>query len=122
MLIKNFKKTYVTIKDETIPIIKEIENPLIGPKPKAKRKIAANKVVKLESRIVTKAELKPSFFGLSVLCLKFSLILSKIKTLASTHIPIVKTTPIMPGKVKVAFNIDISANNKTKQRIIVKEV
>ena len=36
-----------------IPIIKEIEKPLIGPKPKAKRKTAANKVVKLESNIVT---------------------------------------------------------------------
>ena len=30
-----------------MPMIKEIENPLIGPKPKAKRKTAANKVVKI---------------------------------------------------------------------------
>ena len=34
-------------------MIKEIEKPLIGPKPKAKRNIAANNVVKFESSIVT---------------------------------------------------------------------
>ena len=38
---------------EIIPMIKEIEKPLIGPKPKAKRNIAANNVVKFESSIVT---------------------------------------------------------------------
>ena len=44
---------YVTIREDIIPIINEIEKPLIGPKPKANKKIAANNVVKLESRIVT---------------------------------------------------------------------
>ena len=53
IFIKNFKTIYVTIRDEIIPIIKEIEKPLIGQKPTAKRNIAANKVVKLESSIVT---------------------------------------------------------------------
>ena len=51
-----FPSTYkdeVTIKEEIIPMIKEIEKPLIGPKPKAKRNIAANNVVKFESSIVT---------------------------------------------------------------------
>ena len=43
----------MTIKDEIIPIIKDIEKPLIGPKPKANKNIAANNVVKLESKIVT---------------------------------------------------------------------
>ena len=33
-------------------MINEIEKPLIGPKPKAKRKMAANKVVRFESKIV----------------------------------------------------------------------
>ena len=42
-----------TGKEEMIPIIKEIEKPLMGPKPKAKRNIAANKVVKFESSMVT---------------------------------------------------------------------
>jgi len=41
------------MRDEIIPIINEIEKPRIGPKPKAKRNIAANKVVKFESSIVT---------------------------------------------------------------------
>ena len=43
----------MTIKDEIIPIIKDIEKPLIGPKPKANKNIAANNVVQLESKIVT---------------------------------------------------------------------
>ena len=34
-------------------MINEIEKPLIGPKPKANKKTAANNVVNLESRIVT---------------------------------------------------------------------
>ena len=53
----------MTIRDEIIPIIKDIEKPLIGPKPKANKNTAANKVVKFESKIVTYAELKPSFLG-----------------------------------------------------------
>ena len=122
MFMKNFKTTQVTIKEEIIPIIKEIEKPLIGPKPKAKRNIAANKVVKFESSIVTKAELKPSLLGLSTLFLKFSLIRSKTKTFASTHIPIVNTIPITPGSVKVVFSMLIRANSSPKQLTIVKEV
>ena len=42
-----------------------MENPLIGPKPKANKNTAANNVVRLESRIVIKAELNPSFLGSS---------------------------------------------------------
>ena len=105
-----------------MPMIKEIENPLIGPKPNAKRKTAANKVVRLESRIVTYAALKPSFFGFSNLFLKFSLILSKTKTFASTHIPIVNTIPITPGRVKVVFNKVIKAKSKPRQLMIVNVV
>ena len=50
--------------------------------------------------------------GLS-LFLNSSLILEKIKTFASTAIPIVKTIPAMPGNVKVADKIDIIALIKT---------
>tara|TARA_B100000676_G_C17407776_1_gene498170 strand:+ start:207 stop:563 length:357 start_codon:yes stop_codon:yes gene_type:complete len=112
----------VTINEDIMPIIKDIEKPLIGPKPKANKNTAANKVVKFESKIVTYAALKPSDFGFSELFLKFSRILSNIKTLASTHIPIVNTIPITPGSVRVVLIKDIKANNNAKQLIIVKVV
>ena len=112
----------VTIREDRIPIINEIEKPLIGPNPNANKNTAANKVVKFESSMVTYAALKPSDLGLSELFLKFSRIRSKIKTLASTHIPIVNTMPITPGSVRVVFIKDIKANNNARQLMIVKVV
>ena len=43
-----------------------------------------------------------------------SLILAKIRTLASTAIPTVKTMPAIPGKVKVAPKSDIIPVIKTR--------
>ena len=87
-----------------IPIDKVTENPFIGPEPKTNKSNAAIKVVILASRIVDKAFSKPFLMdSITLLFLKnSSLILSNIKTLASTAIPIVKTMPAIPGNVNVA--------------------
>ena len=52
--ITNLLQKCIVSKGQSVDgIINEIEKPLIGPKPKANKKTAANNVVKLESRIVT---------------------------------------------------------------------
>ena len=82
----------------------ETEKPLIGPLPKINSANAAIKVVKFASTIVETALLKPWSIDSKIFFLNesSSLILSKIKTLASTAIPIVKTIPAIPGRVNVA--------------------
>ena len=98
----------------TIPKPKVIAKPLIGPLPKKNNTTAAIIVVTFESRIVAKALENPeSIAFLKVLPLRnSSLNLSKIKTLASTAIPIDKIIPAIPGRVKVASN-NFNENNKT---------
>ena len=90
--------------DVTIPIIKVVAKPLIGPVPKTNNINAVKPVVMLASKIEDNALANPSFtdsfcdFPLSI----SSLIRSKIRTLASTDIPIVKTIPAIPGNVNTA--------------------
>ena len=85
--------------------------PLIGPEPKIYKKSAANRVVRFESIIVEIARLYPlSIAGIAERpFLSSSRIRSKIKTFASTAIPIVKTMPAIPGRVNVACRVDNSA-------------
>ena len=93
------------------------EKPLTGPLPKENKANAANKVVKLASTIVEIALWKPESIAskISRPDLYSSLILSKIRTFASTAIPIVKTIPAIPGRVKVAWR----RLNKAKINIIL---
>ena len=81
-----------------------VANPLIGPEPKINRMRAVNPVVMLASRMDDKALLKPSLTDCfsPLPFTNSSLILSKIRTFASTDIPIVNTIPAIPGKVKTA--------------------
>ena len=79
----------------------------MGPLPKIKSANAAIKVVRFASTIVETALLNPWSIDSNIFFLnKFSsLILSKINTLASTAIPIVRTIPAIPGRVNVAWII-----------------
>ena len=98
-----------------IPMDNVIAKPFIGPVPIVYRTSDAINVVTFASKIVTKAREKPSLIALcgSSPALNSSLILQKINTLASTAIPIVKTIPAIPGKVKVAPSNDIKPVIKT---------
>ena len=89
------------------PRAKVTANPLTGPEPNWNRIKAASKVVIFASTIVLKASLKPLSIApiLDLPDLDSSLILSKIRTLASTAMPIVNAIPASPGKVNVASNI-----------------
>ena len=102
--------------DVAIPINKVVANPLIGPDPKTKRINAVSPVVILASKMEDKALLKPSptDFLIPFPFLNSSLILSKISTLASTDIPIVKTIPAIPGRVSTAPKPARIPNIKTK--------
>ena len=91
-------------KDVAIPINNVVANPLIGPDPKTNNINAVSPVVIFASRMDDNALLNPSLtacfcpFPLT----NSSLILSKIRTLASTDIPIVRTIPAIPGRVRTA--------------------
>ena len=89
-----------------IPINKVVAKPLIGPVPKINKINAVNPVVILASKIEERALLNPSAiaFRIPFPFLNSSRIRSNISTLASTDIPIVKTIPAMPGKVRTAPN------------------
>ena len=82
----------------------------MGPVPMAKRTIEAIRVVTLASKMVTKALEKPSCIAVcgSLPPASSSLILEKIKTFASTAMPMVKTMPAIPGKVSVKPSNDIN--------------
>ena len=102
-------------KDVIIPISSVVAKPLIGPEPNINRISAVRPVVIFASKIEDSALLKPSetdcFKPLSLY--NSSLTLSKIRTLASTDIPIVKTIPAMPGKVNTAPKPDKNPNINT---------
>ena len=101
--------------DAVIPIINVTAKPLIAPVPNIYRNKAAIRVVTFESKIVANADLKPLDIEYAIefpLTLSTSLILSYIKTFASTAIPIVSIKPAIPGNVRVALNTDKSANIK----------
>ena len=103
----------------SIPTPRVIENPLIGPEPMKKRITAAIKVVILASKIVVRDFVYPESKATIELFSFFnsSLILSKIKTFASTAIPTVKIIPAIPGSVRVASNNVRIPTNKTKLEI-----
>ena len=90
--------------DVAIPISKVVAKPLIGPVPNIYNTSAVKPVVILASKIEERALLKPSLID----CFKpfsffsSSLTLSKIRTFASTDIPIVRTIPAIPGRVRTA--------------------
>ena len=88
--------------DARMPIDKVTAKPFTDPVPSKYKNNATIKVVILESIIVLKASEKPLSIATIFFLLFFisSFILSKIRTLASTAIPIVRTIPAIPGKVK----------------------
>ena len=80
---------------------KVIAKPLTGPDPKKNKIIVAIKVVIFASKTVILALLYPkSKACIEDFSVSNSLILSNIKTFASTIIPTVKIIPAIPGKVK----------------------
>ena len=87
-----------------IPMINVVAKDSIGPEPNVLRITAVNKVVMLASKIDDKAFLNPvstaDLTSLPAVC--SSRIRSKISTLASTAIPIVKTIPAIPAKLNTA--------------------
>ena len=91
-------------KEVAIPINKVVAKPLIGPVPNTKRINAVKPVVIFASKIDERALLNPSEtdFLRPFPFLSSSLILSNINTLASTEIPMVNTTPAIPGRVSTA--------------------
>ena len=91
-------------KEVTIPINKVVAKPLMGPEPNIKSMIAVKPVVMFASNIEESALLKPSAIAcaLPLPLSSSSLIRSKISTLASTDIPMVKTIPAIPGNVSTA--------------------
>ena len=104
MSINNLVIKIAVNKDVAIPISKVVAKPLIGPEPKIYNTSAVRPVVMFASNIEDSALLKPSlidFFN-PFSFLNSSLILSNIKTLASTDIPIVRTIPAIPGRVRTA--------------------
>src|SRR3989344_5038599 len=90
-----------------IPMAKVTAKPLIKLEPNQNKITQVIKLETLESLMEFQALAKPSSIlvpkGLPFLI--SSLVLSKIKTLASTAIPIDKIKPAMPDKVKVIDHI-----------------
>ena len=87
----------------TTPIPNVAANPLTKPVPKEKRAIQLISVVKCPSIIDEKASEKP--FSIDLInvfpLLNSSLTRSKIRTFASTAIPILRINPAIPGSVNV---------------------
>ena len=104
---KILKKVLVTVialnMESKIPIAKVRANPRICPVPKLKRMAQVISEEMLESRIEDQALSNPakSDSSLGLPHLTSSLILSKIKMLASTAMPIERTKPAIPANVKV---------------------
>ena len=98
------------------PRIRVIAKPCTGPVPTIYKINATIKVVKFASTIVMNALSYPDVIASKGFTLRFnsSRILEKINTFASTAIPMVRTIPAMPGKVKVADKIDITEAIKTR--------
>ena len=117
LLSTNILVINIAVNNEVaIPINKVVAKPLIGPDPNTKRIKAVSPVVIFASKIDDNALLKPSTTDCFSPFPRFnsSLILSKIRTFASTDIPIVSTIPAIPGKVKTAPRPAKIPNIKTK--------
>ena len=100
--------------DATIPMAIVKPKPLTGPVPNQKRINAVIKVVTFASRMVDITLLNPAFKLPSgdLPRRRSSRIRSKIRILASTPIPKVKTNAATPGKVSVAPRL--ASTPKTK--------
>ena len=100
----------------TTPKLKETAKPLIGPVPNWNKTRAVIKVVTCESTMVKRALLYPaSMEALTVFPVRSSsLILSNIKTLASTDIPTIRIIPAIPGMVRVACRAAMAARRKKR--------
>jgi len=102
--MKNRVNVNAVKTDVTMPMANVTANPRMGPAPSWNKIIAANNVVMLASRMVPNARLYPRSIDVTEFLPAeiSSRIRSKIKTLASTAMPTVKTIPAMPGNVSVA--------------------
>ena len=102
--ISNLVKVKAVKTDVKIPIANVIEKPLTGPEAIKNNIIAAINVVIFASNIVYKALLYPFSTAFIIFdpFLISSFTLSKIRTFASTAIPIVNIIPAIPGNVRVA--------------------
>lgn len=113
---KDFKNVLVTVMAENMdtktPRTKVSANPSIKLEPNQKRIIPVMMLEILESRIESHARENPSFIEveISLPCLNSSLVLSAIRILASTAIPIERINPAIPAAVSV---IGISLNTKS---------
>ena len=104
-----------------MPIPRVTENPLTGPDPIINKITAAINVVMFASRIVV-FDLEYPLSKANIWFFSYfssSLILSYIKTLASTAIPTVRIIPAIPGKVKVASNKVKTPSNNNRLKIRV---
>jgi hypothetical protein len=77
----------------------------MGPVPNWNRKTAEMMVVRLESKMAVKAREKPWDTALRtpLPTASSSFILSKMRTLASTAMPMARMMPAMPGRVRAAL-------------------
>ncbi len=102
-----------------IPTINVIANPLTAPCPKRYNIRAVRNVVMFESKIVQKERLKPKSIASRrrLPALSSSRMRSQIITLASTAIPMVRTIPAIPGKVKAASSWASMPNTKNMLKI-----
>ena len=93
--------------------------PLIGPVPNMNRAIAVIRVVTWESTMVRNALPKPaSMLERTDFPRAYSSrIRSKMRTLASTAMPIESTIPAIPGRVRVALRIARPVNKRRILRI-----
>ncbi len=100
------------------PRMREMPNPLTGPVPNWNRNSAAVTVVRLPSRMAEKALSYPwSTARRGVLPRRSSSRMrSKMSTLASTAMPMVRMMPAMPGMVRVACKAAMAAKSRKRFR------
>lgn len=117
--MRSFVRVMAVNIEDKIPIVRVTAKPLITPCPNMYRKKAAIRVVRLESRMVAKAWVKPcliAYCGVEFI-FSSSLIRSKIRTFVSTAMPRVRMIPAIPGMVRVAWIMPINATMKTRLMI-----
>ena len=87
-----------------MPRVRVTAKPRTGPVPNWYRMAATMIVVRLESTMERLARSKPALMALGGVRPRAnsSRIRSKMRTFASTAMPMVSTTPAMPGRVRVA--------------------
>src|SRR3954451_7529301 len=97
------------------PIVRVTANPFTGPSPNRNRKQQDTTVVTWVSTIVHQALLNPASTAETTLLpvRNSSRIRSKISTLESTAIPIVRITPAIPGSVSTAWKYEMAASSTT---------